>query len=75
MQYLSARYTWTGSRLGGATIADFTFTARLSRRFDLQAGVRNAFDKRYEDPIYLDVDRIAGQGREAFLRLVCLAWE
>ena len=75
MQYVSARYTWTGSRLGGAAVADLTLTAKISRRFDLQAGVRNALNKRYEDPIYLDVDRIAGQGREAFLRLVCLAWE
>jgi iron complex outermembrane receptor protein len=75
MQYFSSRYTWTGSRLGGAVVADFTVTARISRRFELQAGVRNAFDKRYEDPIYLDVDRIAGDGRTAFLRLVCLAWE
>ena len=75
MQYLSARYTWAGSRLGGAAVADFTLTAKISRRFDLQAGVRNALNKRYEDPIYLDVDRIAGEGREAYLRLVCLAWE
>jgi outer membrane receptor protein involved in Fe transport len=75
MQYVSSRDTWTGSRLGGATVADFTLTAKLSRRFDLQAGVRNALNKRYEDPIYLDVDRIAGEGRVAFLRLVCLAWE
>jgi outer membrane receptor protein involved in Fe transport len=75
LQYWSGRYTWTGARLGGAALADFTVTARVSRRFDLQAGVRNAFDKRYEDPIYLDVDRIAGAGREAFLRLVCRVWE
>jgi len=75
MQYFSSRYTWTGARLGGAAVADFTVTARINRRFSLQAGVRNAFDKRYEDPIYLDVDRIGGDGRSAFLRLVCLAWE
>jgi iron complex outermembrane receptor protein len=71
LQYLSARYSWTGARLGGAALADFTVTARMGRRFDLQAGVRNVFDKRYEDPIYLDVDRIAGDGRAAFVRLVC----
>jgi len=75
LQYFSSRYTWTGAPLGGAAVADFTVTAHLSRRFDLQAGVRNAFDKRYEDPVYLDVDRITGDGRSAFLRLVCLAWE
>ena len=75
MQYVSARYSWTGARLGGATLADFTVTARINRRFDLEAGVRNAFNKRYEDPIYLAVDRLAGDRREAYLRLICHAWE
>jgi outer membrane receptor protein involved in Fe transport len=75
LQYLSSRLSWTGERLGGMVLADFTVTAKINRRFDLQAGVRNAFDKRYEDPIYLAVDRVAGGGREAFLRLVCRAWE
>lgn len=75
LQYLSSRLSWTGDRLGGMALADFTFTAKMNRRFDLQAGVRNAFDKRYEDPVYLAVDRVAGTGREAFLRLVCRAWE
>ena len=75
LQYLSARYSWTGARLGGAWLADFTLTARIYRRFEVQAGVRNAFDRRYEDPIYLAVDRLPGDGREAYLRLVCHAWE
>jgi outer membrane receptor for ferrienterochelin and colicins len=71
LQYLSARDSWTGARLGGAPLADFTFTARVNRRFELQAGVRNAFDRRYEDPIFLAVDRLPGDGRTAYLRLVC----
>ena len=73
LQYLSARYSWTGDRLGGAVLADFTVTARLHPRFDLEAGVRNAFDRRYEDPIYLALDRIPGDGRSIYLRLVCHA--
>jgi iron complex outermembrane receptor protein len=73
LQYLSARYSWTGDRLGGAVLDDFTVTARLHPRFDLEAGVRNAFDRRYEDPIYLALDRIPGDGRSIYLRLVCHA--
>jgi iron complex outermembrane receptor protein len=75
LQYVSARNSWTGDRLGGAVLADFTVTARLHPRFDLAAGVRNAFDRRYEDPIYLAVDRIPGDGRSVFLRLICHAWQ
>ena len=75
LQYLSSRLSWTGDRLSGMALADFTVTTKINRRFELQGGVRNAFDKRYEDPIYLAVDRVAGGGREAFLRLVCRVWE
>jgi iron complex outermembrane receptor protein len=74
LQYISARNSWTGDRLGGAVLADFTVTARLHPRFDLESGVRNAFDRRYEDPIYLAIDRIRGDGRSVYLRLVCHAW-
>jgi outer membrane receptor for ferrienterochelin and colicins len=75
LQYISARQSWTGDRLGGAALADFTVTARLHPRFDLEGGVRNAFDRRYEDPIFLSVDRMRGDGRSLYLRLVCHAWE
>jgi iron complex outermembrane receptor protein len=69
-QYLSARKSWTGDRLGGALLTDATATWRIHPRVDVQAGVRNLFDRRYEDPIYLTVDRLRGDGRSAFLRLV-----
>ena len=75
LQYISARNAWSGARLGGAPLADFTATARIHSRFDLQAGVRNALDRRYEDPIFLAVDRMRGDGRSAFLRLVWRVWE
>ena len=74
-QFLSARRSWTGDRLGGAVLTDATATLRLTRRFDLQAGVRNLFDRRYEDPIYLSVDRLRGDGRSAFLKLVWKVFE
>ena len=65
----------SGGRLGGAVLADFTATARVHPRFDLQAGVRNALDRRYEDPVCLTVDRLRGDGRSVFVRLVWRAWE
>jgi outer membrane receptor protein involved in Fe transport len=61
--------------LGGAVLADVTATVRIDSRFDLQAGVRNAFDRRYEDPIYLTTDRLRGDGRSIFLKLVCRVLE
>jgi outer membrane receptor protein involved in Fe transport len=74
-QYTSSRLTWSGDRLGGAWKTDFTATARLHPRLELQAGVRNTFDRPYEDPIYLSTDRFAGDGRSVFVRLVWRAWE
>ena len=69
-RYISSRDTWTGDRLPGALLADATATLRLNRRCDLQAGLRNALDRYYEDPIYLTVDRLRGDGRSAFVKLV-----
>jgi outer membrane receptor for ferrienterochelin and colicins len=74
-QFISARRSWTGDRLGGTVLTDATGTVRLNRHFDLQAGVRNLFDRRYEDPIYLTVDRLRGDARSAFLRLIWRVWE
>lgn len=74
-RYLSARNTWGGERLGGALAADATATVFLNRRCDLQVGLRNALDRRYEDPIYLAADRIRGDGRSVFVRLVWHVWE
>ncbi len=75
LQYLSARNTANGAPLGGALLADGTATVRLGPAFDLEAGVRNALNRRYEDPIYLSIDRLRGDGRSAFLRLVWRPWE
>jgi outer membrane receptor for ferrienterochelin and colicins len=69
-QYISARQSWTGDRLGGALLMDAVATWRLTSHFDVQGGIRNLFDRRYEDPIYLTVDRLRGDGRTAFLKLV-----
>lgn len=75
VNFLSPRETWSDSTLGGFLVVDGTATVRLGGPFDLQAGVRNALNKRYEDPIYLAIDRLQGDPRSAFLRLVWHPWE
>jgi len=75
VNYLSARNTWSGATLGGFTVFDGTATVRLGGSLDFQAGVRNALNRRYEDPIYLAIDRLAGDPRSAFLRLVWRPWD
>ncbi len=74
-QYTSARAAALGGRLGGFLLTDAAATLRLGQRFDLTAGVHNLFDRRYEDPVNLTVDRIRGDGRSAFLRLTVKVWE
>ena len=74
-QYLSSRTAEGGDLLPGPLLADFTATTRLGPRFDLVTGVRNAFGRRYEDPIYLTLDRLRGDGRSAFVKLVWRIWE
>lgn len=47
-QYMSATTTVAQTRLGGYFVANFDFfTRRLADRFDISAGLYNAFDKRY----------------------------
>jgi outer membrane receptor protein involved in Fe transport len=75
MQSLSRRLAQCRAPLGGAVLADFTSTVRVHSRFDLQAGVRNALDRRYLDPVYLSVDHLRGDGRSLFVRLIWRVWE
>jgi iron complex outermembrane receptor protein len=74
-QYTSSRLTAGADRVGGFPLAGFTATIRLHPKFDLITGVRNAFDRHYEDPVYLCVDRLRGDGRSVFLKLVWRVWE
>jgi iron complex outermembrane receptor protein len=75
LQSFSSRETGQDAQLGGACLADFTATARVHPRFDLQVGMRNAFDHRYEDPVSLTIDRLPGDGRSVFVKLVWRVWE
>ena len=75
IEYISSRAAGLGGSLGGFVLVDAAATLHLGRRFDLVSGVRNLFDRRYQDPIYCAVDRVAGEGRSAFLKLAVRIWE
>jgi outer membrane receptor protein involved in Fe transport len=76
VSYISDRRTLAGDSTGSALVADFTFTTiHLTPEFDFQAGIRNAFNDRYYDPVGIAVDRMLEDGRSAYLKLVWHARE
>jgi iron complex outermembrane receptor protein len=73
VRYLDSRFCRDGSLVSGYYVADLTVSSvHLHRDFDLQAGVRNLFDRRYSDPAgYSDaMQSITEDGRSIFLRLI-----
>lgn len=73
MRGMSARSTSRGARLPWAVTEDLTVTTHhLGRDYDLQFGVRNLMDRRYEDPVALNdlVDVMRRPGRSFFLRVL-----
>lgn len=78
MQYFRSRLTLARQSLDPVYLADFTISShRLSRLFDIQAGIRNAFNRHYFDPIALNtrVDSMQQPGRVLFLNLIAHAPE
>jgi iron complex outermembrane receptor protein len=75
LQYISARADTNGDRLGGFLLVDLAATAHLNRRFDVVAGVHNLFNRYYEDAVYVATDRVPGDGRSVFVKLVLRVWE
>lgn len=72
MQYYSKRLTLTGDYVTPVYLADFTVTSKnLFPTFDVQFGIRNAFNRIYSDPIALtpSVDALPQQGRTIYLQL------
>lgn len=74
-EYLSAR--WTMSRASTRPVAlvnASVSTSKLSHGFDFVAGIRNALNWAYTDPIALpmvaSVDQIPANGRTAFVKLI-----
>ncbi|HSP69648.1 MAG TPA: TonB-dependent receptor, partial [Bryobacteraceae bacterium] len=73
MQYFSARETLAGASIRPVYLADFTVTSkRLLSNFDFRAGLRNAFNRNYSDPIALNarVDSMQQAGRTFFVELI-----
>ena len=78
MQYYSSRWTFAGASVNPVYLADLTITSkRLARNFDFQFGLRNAFNRKYFDPIALNpaVDSMQQPGRSFFVRLIAHAAE
>jgi outer membrane receptor protein involved in Fe transport len=73
MQYESSRWALTANPLKPVYLADFTLTSkRLLRDFDVQAGLRNAFNTSYSDPVALNamVTTMPQLGRTFFVELI-----
>jgi outer membrane receptor protein involved in Fe transport len=73
MQYESSRITVAGNTLTSVYLADFTLTSkRLLPDFDFRLGLRNAFNRRYSDPVDLTpgVDTVPKPGRSFFVELI-----
>jgi len=67
-----SRLTLANSRVRPVYLADFTVTSKgLLRNFDFRFGLRNAFNRKYSDPIALNprVDSMAQPGRSVFIEL------
>jgi len=73
MQYISSRESLANTSLRPFYLADFTVSShRLLPNFDVRAGLRNAFNSTYYDPIALNpmVDAMQQPGRTFFVELI-----
>ena len=73
MQYISSRETLAVASLRPVYLADFTVSShRLLPNFDVRAGLRNAFNRNYSDPVALNpaVDSMQQSGRTFFVELI-----
>jgi outer membrane receptor for ferrienterochelin and colicins len=69
--YLGHRLTGYGEQLAPVALFDFTAsTNRLHPSYDVVFGLRNLFNRRYEDPIDLLQGRMPANGRHFFVKLV-----
>jgi outer membrane receptor protein involved in Fe transport len=71
VSYVSDRRTLGGDSVGSALVTDFTFTTiHLTPAFDIQAGVRNAYNDHYYDPVGFAIGQMLEDGRSAYVKLV-----
>jgi outer membrane receptor protein involved in Fe transport len=76
MQYQSSRLTLSNAAVTPVYLADFTVTSKhMLRNFDVRAGLRNAFARKYSDPVALNpmVDSMPQAGRTFFVELIAHA--
>jgi len=67
--WMSSRLTYSGETLRPVLLASVTLTARLRGGLEMQAGVRNALNWAYMDPVGLSLDELEGEPRTAYLKL------
>jgi len=68
-QYLSARFTQDGVSVRPVVLMDATLvTSRLMPALDFTAGMRNALNWQYSDPVDV-IDQIPANGRSVFVKL------
>jgi outer membrane receptor protein involved in Fe transport len=73
MQYESAARTLAGNSVKPIYLGDFTLTSKhLFRDFDVRIGLRNAFNRKYSDPVALftAVDSMPQPSRSYFVELI-----
>jgi outer membrane receptor for ferrienterochelin and colicins len=70
VQWMSSRLTYAGDAVRPVLLVDVTLTVRpLRAGFEVQAGVRNALNWWYQDPIGLSLDQIRGDPRTAYVKV------
>ena len=73
VQYESTRRTLAGAWVTPVYLADFTLTSKhLLPKLDMRVGLRNAFNRKYADPVSLDpiVGSVPQLGRSFFVELI-----
>jgi outer membrane receptor protein involved in Fe transport len=71
LRLMSARLTVGGEQAPRVFLQDFTLTTRRPwlTGFEVQLGVRNLWNARYDDPVGLKIDTMRQDGRSAYLKL------
>ena len=71
-EYMSDRATNAGNQVQPVFLQDLTLSTRkpLTLGFDLEAGIRNVWNRQVEDPVGLTVDTLLQDGRSVFLKIV-----
>jgi iron complex outermembrane receptor protein len=69
--WMSSRTTYSGATVRQVLLADVTLTLRrVLPGFDVQAGIRNALNWSYADPVGLSVDTMPGDPRAVYFKLL-----